>query len=134
MYVIGIMGFFMRRFEFPIAPVILGVILGPVMEIQFRRALTASGGDWGVFVERPLTVGLLATLMALIVGCTTRTEPISQAGLPMVTNTPVAAPQQVDQTLRVTPAMEACDARPCGLSKEAQTHRQAGARFRDTVH
>jgi putative tricarboxylic transport membrane protein len=60
MYVIGIMVFFMRRFEFPIAPVILGVILGPVMEIQFRRALTASGGDWGVFVERPLTVGLLA--------------------------------------------------------------------------
>jgi hypothetical protein len=40
--------------------------------------------------------------MALIVGCTTRSEPISQAGLPMVTNTPVAAPQQIDQTLRVT--------------------------------
>ena len=44
----------------------------------------------------------ITALMTLVVGCTTRTEPISQAGLPMVTNTPVAAPQQVDQTLRVT--------------------------------
>ena len=67
MYAIGVLGFFMRRYEFPIAPVILGVILGPVMEIQFRRALTASGGDFGVFVDRPLTVGLLsAALLALV--------------------------------------------------------------------
>jgi putative tricarboxylic transport membrane protein len=66
MYAIGVMGFFMRRYEFPIAPVILGVILGPVMEVQFRRALTASGGDWGVFVERPLTVGLLTAAVLAI--------------------------------------------------------------------
>ena len=67
MYAIGVVGFFMRRYEFPIAPVILGVILGPVMEIQFRRALTASGGDASVFFDRPLTVGLLsAALLALV--------------------------------------------------------------------
>jgi putative tricarboxylic transport membrane protein len=66
MYAIGVMGFFMRRYEFPIAPVILGVILGPVMEIQFRRALTASGGDWGVFVGRPLTVVLLGAAVLAI--------------------------------------------------------------------
>jgi putative tricarboxylic transport membrane protein len=57
----------MRRYEFPIAPVILGVILGPVMEVQFRRALVASGGDATVFVDRPLTVGLLSVaLLALV--------------------------------------------------------------------
>ncbi len=39
MYLIGVMGFFMRRYDFPIAPVILGVILGPLMETQARRAL-----------------------------------------------------------------------------------------------
>ena len=39
MYAIGVMGFFMRRYDFPIAPVILGVILGPLMETQARRAL-----------------------------------------------------------------------------------------------
>jgi putative tricarboxylic transport membrane protein len=67
MYAIGVAGFFMRRYEFPIAPVILGVILGPVMEIQFRRALTASGGDATVFIDRPLTLGLLsAALLALV--------------------------------------------------------------------
>ena len=67
MYAIGVVGFFMRRYEFPIAPVILGVILGPVMEIQFRRALVASGGDATVFIDRPLTVGLLsAALLALV--------------------------------------------------------------------
>ena len=43
------------------------MILGPVMEIQFRRALVASGGDPGVFLDRPLTVGLLsAALVALV--------------------------------------------------------------------
>jgi putative tricarboxylic transport membrane protein len=66
MYAIGVMGFFMRRYQFPIAPVILGVILGPVMEVQFRRALTASGGDWGVFVGRPLTIGLLTAAVLAI--------------------------------------------------------------------
>jgi putative tricarboxylic transport membrane protein len=67
MYAIGVVGFFMRRYEFPIAPVILGVILGPVMEVQFRRALVASGGDATVFVDRPLTIGLLsAALLALV--------------------------------------------------------------------
>jgi putative tricarboxylic transport membrane protein len=67
MYGIGVVGFCMRRYEFPIAPVILGVILGPVMEVQFRRALIASGGDATVFVDRPLTVALLsAALLALI--------------------------------------------------------------------
>jgi putative tricarboxylic transport membrane protein len=64
MYVIGIMGFFMRRYDFPVAPVILGVILGPVMELQGRRALVGSGGDLSVFVGRPLTVVLL--LVAII--------------------------------------------------------------------
>ena len=68
MYAIGVLGFFMRRYAFPIAPVILGVILGPVMETQFRRALTASGGDAGVFVDRPLTIGLLsAAVLALAI-------------------------------------------------------------------
>ena len=62
------MGFFMRRYDFPIAPVILGVILGPLMETQARRALTASGDDFGVFFGRPLTVCLLlVALLAFVV-------------------------------------------------------------------
>ncbi|MDA0170047.1 tripartite tricarboxylate transporter permease [Solirubrobacter taibaiensis] len=67
MYAIGVMGFFMRRFDFPIAPVILGVILGPLMETQARRALTASGDDFSVFFSRPLTVILLLFAVAAFV-------------------------------------------------------------------
>jgi putative tricarboxylic transport membrane protein len=67
MYVIGVIGFFMRRYDFPIAPVILGVILGPLMEVQFRRAMVGSGEDLGVFFGRPLTVVLLILAIAAFV-------------------------------------------------------------------
>ena len=67
MYAIGVLGFFMRRYDFPIAPVILGVILGPLMETQARRALVGSGGDFDVFVSRPLTVVLLLIALAAFV-------------------------------------------------------------------
>jgi putative tricarboxylic transport membrane protein len=67
MYAIGVLGFFMRRYDFPIAPVILGVILGPLMETQARRALVGSGGDLGVFVSRPLTVVLLVVALAALI-------------------------------------------------------------------
>jgi len=68
MYVIGALGFFMRRFDFPVAPVILGVILGPLMEAQFRRTLLVSDGDLGAFLDRPFAVALLVlALLALVV-------------------------------------------------------------------
>ncbi len=67
MYAIGVLGFFMRRYDFPIAPVILGVILGPLMEVQARRALVGSGNDLSVFVGRPLTVALLLIALAAFI-------------------------------------------------------------------
>jgi putative tricarboxylic transport membrane protein len=66
MYAIGVLGFFMRRYDFPIAPVILGVILGPLMETQGRRAPVASGGNLGVFVNPPLTVVPLMIAVAAL--------------------------------------------------------------------
>jgi putative tricarboxylic transport membrane protein len=67
MYAIGALGFFMRRLDFPIAPVILGVILGPLMEAQFRRTLIVSDGDLSALVSRPLSVALLALAAAAVV-------------------------------------------------------------------
>ena len=68
MYLIGVLGFFMRRFDFPVAPVILGVILGPLMEAQFRRTLLVSDGDFGAFLERPFAVALFVlAILALVV-------------------------------------------------------------------
>ncbi|MGH2429682.1 MAG: tripartite tricarboxylate transporter permease [Candidatus Limnocylindria bacterium] len=67
MYVIGVLGFFMRRYDFPVGPLILGVILGPLMETQFRRALQISQGDLTIFITRPLTLGILLVALAALV-------------------------------------------------------------------
>jgi putative tricarboxylic transport membrane protein len=67
MYAIGVLGFFMRRFDFPVAPVILGVILGPLMEAQFRRTLLVSDGDFGAFLDRPFAVVVLVLAIAALV-------------------------------------------------------------------
>ena len=58
----------MRRYDFPIAPVILGVILGPLLELQLRRTLIVSDGDWTAFVDRPFAaVVLVPAILALVV-------------------------------------------------------------------
>jgi len=64
----GIMGFAMRLYGYPIAPVVVGLILGPMAEQQLRRALAISQGDWTTLVATPVSAGilLLATL-ALVV-------------------------------------------------------------------
>jgi putative tricarboxylic transport membrane protein len=52
---IGLLGVVMRRFDFPTAPVIVGMILGPLAEAQMRNALSIGEGHWGVFIERPMS-------------------------------------------------------------------------------
>jgi putative tricarboxylic transport membrane protein len=53
------MGFMMRRFDFPTSPVIIGMILGPMAEQEFRRAMTISNGDPMIFLQKPLSLALL---------------------------------------------------------------------------
>jgi putative tricarboxylic transport membrane protein len=66
-YIIGIAGLLMRRYDFPIAPAILGVILGPLMETQFRRSLDVGGGDFSVFITRPFTAVVLLLAVGMVV-------------------------------------------------------------------
>ncbi|KGJ04521.1 tripartite tricarboxylate transporter permease [Paracoccus sphaerophysae] len=49
----GVLGFLMRRYDYPVAPVIVGLILGPMADNQFRRALQISQGDPMVFLQHP---------------------------------------------------------------------------------
>jgi putative tricarboxylic transport membrane protein len=63
MMAFGVVGFVLRRAGFPLAPVILGLLLGPLLEVQFRQALTLSGGDWSVFLSSALAVGLLVAAL-----------------------------------------------------------------------
>ncbi|WP_028710746.1 tripartite tricarboxylate transporter permease [Paracoccus pantotrophus] len=58
--VFGLMGYGMRVLAFPVAPLILGFVLGPLMEEHFRRAMTISFGDPMVFLQRPVSAGILA--------------------------------------------------------------------------
>ncbi|TAG50005.1 MAG: tripartite tricarboxylate transporter permease [Betaproteobacteria bacterium] len=65
MYMIGVIGVIMRRFDFPVAPVIIGMILGPMSEVHLRRALSISQGDWSAFLTQPIAATLLI-LSALV--------------------------------------------------------------------
>jgi len=56
----GLVGFFMRRHGYPIAPAVVGLILGPLAELQFRRALQTNAGDPAVLIESPVAIALFA--------------------------------------------------------------------------
>jgi TctA family transporter len=64
----GVLGYVFRMLSFPIAPILLGFVLGPLMEVHFRRAMLISRGDLMTFVERPVSGTVLAiTAVFLIV-------------------------------------------------------------------
>jgi putative tricarboxylic transport membrane protein len=67
LYVFGLLGFLIRRWGFPVAPVVIGLILGPLAESQFRKALAISQGDLMVFIEHPISATLLAITALLVV-------------------------------------------------------------------
>jgi putative tricarboxylic transport membrane protein len=65
---IGGVGFVMRQFEYPVAPLVVGLILGPMAEEQFRRAYAIAQGDMSVFVTHPISLVLLILTAACIIG------------------------------------------------------------------
>jgi len=67
LFVIGLLGMVMRRFDFPTAPVIVGLILGPMAEKQLRNALSIGQGDWSLFIKQPISATILAMTVAVVV-------------------------------------------------------------------
>ena len=64
----GVLGYVMRLFGYPIAPIVVGLILGPMAEQQLRRALSISQGDWLYLLQSPISAVLLGiAALALIV-------------------------------------------------------------------
>lgn len=64
--VFGVIGFVLKRMNFELGPLILGFILGPILEVQFRRTMLMSDGSFDLFVTRPYSLGLL--LIFAIIG------------------------------------------------------------------
>jgi putative tricarboxylic transport membrane protein len=87
MFVIGIAGYVMRVYDFPIAPVLIGLILGPMAEKQLRQALAIGQGDPLVLVASPLAASLLGlAVIALLL-------PVLLGRLKRAAEDPVTAPK-----------------------------------------
>jgi putative tricarboxylic transport membrane protein len=67
MFLSGLAGYALEHYKFPIVSLLLGLVLGGLAESEFRRALITSGGDFMIFVERPICLVLLAVALAAFV-------------------------------------------------------------------
>lgn len=74
MLLFGVVGYFMKVYGFQVGPVILGVILGPMMDTNYRRTMIAARGDLGSFlwnlVSHPITLVLTLSLILMILSQT----------------------------------------------------------------
>jgi putative tricarboxylic transport membrane protein len=64
----GLVGFALRKAGFPVAPVILGLILGPMFESNMRRSLMLSQGNWSTFVTRPISLAFILVAIFVLAG------------------------------------------------------------------
>jgi putative tricarboxylic transport membrane protein len=65
--VFGVVGYLCERLRFPITPMVLGVILGPLAETNFMTTMISFGNDWTVFFTRPISGTVMAVAVATIV-------------------------------------------------------------------
>jgi putative tricarboxylic transport membrane protein len=76
MLVFGVIGYFLRKLGFPLAPTVLALILGPFMEKSLRTSLEISGGDFSIFLTRPISATLLVGAALILVVATLRLAPL----------------------------------------------------------
>jgi putative tricarboxylic transport membrane protein len=68
----GVLGYGLRCFGFPFLPLVLGLILGHMIESSYRRSLVLSSGDHSIFIQDPVSAGLLATALLFVIGSLAR--------------------------------------------------------------
>jgi putative tricarboxylic transport membrane protein len=66
------MGYLMRVFGFPFLPLVLGLVLGYLIEANYRRSLELTAGDHRIFWETPIALGLLSLAAVFVIGSATR--------------------------------------------------------------
>lgn len=72
LYVLAALGFALRLARFPVVPVVIGALLGPVAEQHLQRSLTISDGSWTIFLTRPWAATILALALAIATGALLR--------------------------------------------------------------
>lgn len=63
---LGVVSFILKQFKVPITPMVLGMVLGAIVEQSMRRAVTIAKGDWSTFVTRPISAGLLIAAVVML--------------------------------------------------------------------
>ncbi|MBY0266874.1 MAG: tripartite tricarboxylate transporter permease [Burkholderiales bacterium] len=66
MLAMGVVGYVLRKFGFDLAPVALGLVLGPMLELSLRQALAMSGGEYSIFLHRPIAVTMLVIAAVML--------------------------------------------------------------------
>jgi putative tricarboxylic transport membrane protein len=105
---LGSLGYILLRLGFHPAPVVLGFVLGPRFEENFRRAMLISRGNFGVFVERPISAFFVG-LCVLLIGSQIYFRLRGAKGAPMPDAghgqaSPPISPQMAPQRIPATPA------------------------------
>jgi len=62
----GVLGYVLRKLDFETAPIVLGLVLAPMMELSLRQALAMSAGNYTIFVTRPISLALLTVGVVLV--------------------------------------------------------------------
>lgn len=88
--VFGILGYVLRKARFDLGPLILGFILGPILEVQFRRTMRISDGHIGIFLERPLTFIVALIILTAVVSALVNKFRARQEKLRVAANDPDA--------------------------------------------
>jgi putative tricarboxylic transport membrane protein len=67
MLIFGVVGYLMRKLDYPVAPAVLAIVLGPLAERSMRQSLIGSHGDFTVFIERPISGSIMVCAIFLLV-------------------------------------------------------------------
>jgi putative tricarboxylic transport membrane protein len=67
MLIFGVVGYLMRKLDYPMAPMVLAIVLGPLSEASMRQALLISHGSVLVFFERPISAGIMVLAILLFI-------------------------------------------------------------------
>lgn len=67
MIIFGVVGYFMKKFNYESSPLVLGLVLGPMMEKALRRSLFISNGSFLIFFQRPISIILMGMVLLMLI-------------------------------------------------------------------